>query len=154
MAAALLAQGLQVRIIDVAADRAQESRAIGIQARTLKVFEMMGISNEFLELGHRLHGATLDLQFAGKIFDLHFLLRDPHAESTLSEDDAHVFGPPDGLLAFFPLGRGRYRLIADNPPELRNAKEPALDEWQSIAGRRSSVPMKLSDLVVTSHFDA
>jgi 2-polyprenyl-6-methoxyphenol hydroxylase-like FAD-dependent oxidoreductase len=59
MAAALLAQGLQVRIIDSAADRAQESRAIGIQARTLEVFEISGIVDEFLDRGHRLHGVTI-----------------------------------------------------------------------------------------------
>jgi len=45
MAAALLAQGLRVRIIDSAADRAQETRAIGTQARTLEVFEIGGKSD-------------------------------------------------------------------------------------------------------------
>lgn len=48
-----------MRIIDSASDRAQESRAIGIQARTLEVFEISGIIDEFLELGHRLNGVTL-----------------------------------------------------------------------------------------------
>ena len=248
MAAALLAQGLHVRIIDSAADRAQESRAIGIQARTLEVFEISGILNEFLELGHRLNGVilygetgaeighldfghipsrypfiltlpqseterilgdhlrrsgleierqttlisfeqsdfavfakialpdgrneeicadwllgcdgarsevreSLGLQFAGKTFDLHFLLGDFHAESTLSEDHAHVFGRPEGLLAFFPLGKGRYRLVADNPPEqLRSEKKPTLSEWQGIADGRSSTQMKLSDLGWTTYF--
>ena len=248
MAAALLAQGLRVRIIDSAADRAQESRAIGIQARTLEVLEIAGSVDEFLELGHRLHGVTLygeagseighldfghipsrypfiltlpqseterilgdhlrgngleierqttlvgfeqsdfavlaritlpdgrqeeisadwllgcdgarskvretlGLQFAGKTFDLHFLLGDVHAESTLSEDHAHVFGRPEGLLAFFPLGKGRYRLVADNPPEhLRTEKKPTLSEWQEIADGRSNASMKLSDLGWTTYF--
>ncbi|HEX3443705.1 MAG TPA: FAD-dependent monooxygenase [Chthoniobacterales bacterium] len=248
MAAALLAQGLRVRIIDAADDRAQESRAIGIQARTLEALEISGIVDEFLELGHRLTGVRLygetgseighldfgyipsrypfilalpqseterilgnhlrrngleierrtalvgfeqsdltvlakialpdgrqeeistdwllgcdgarskvreilGLQFAGKTFDLHFLLGDLHAESTLSEDHAHVFGRPEGLLAFFPLGGRRYRLVADNPPEqLRTEKKPTLDQWQSIADGRSSVSMKLSDLGWTTYF--
>jgi len=248
MAAALLAQGLRVRIIDSAPDRAQESRAIGIQARTLEVFEISGVVDQFLGLGHRLNGVTLygetgseighldfgyipsrfpfiltlpqseterilgdhlrkhgleverqtaligfeksdltvlakialpdgrqeeisvdwllgcdgarskvrevlGLQFAGKTFDLHFLLGDVHAESALSEDHAHVFGRPEGLLAFFPLGKGRYRLVADNPPEqLRTEKKPTLNEWQSIADGRSSVSMKLSDLGWTTYF--
>jgi 2-polyprenyl-6-methoxyphenol hydroxylase-like FAD-dependent oxidoreductase len=248
MAAALLAQGLRVRIIDSAGDRAQESRAIGIQARTLEALEISGVVDEFLELGHRLTGVTLygeagseighldfgyipsrypfiltlpqseterilgdhlrrnglqierrtaligfeqsnltvtakialpdgqqeeisadwllgcdgarskvreilGLQFAGKTFDLHFLLGDLHAESILSEDHAHVFGRPEGLLAFFPLGAGRYRLVADNPPEqLRTEKRPTLKEWQSIADSRSSVPMKLGDLGWTTYF--
>jgi 3-(3-hydroxy-phenyl)propionate hydroxylase len=248
MAAALLAQGLQVRIIDSAADRAQESRAIGIQARTLEVFEISGIVDEFLDRGHRLHGVTiygaagpeighldfayipsrypflltlpqseterilgdhlgrnglqierhttlidfkqsdltvfakvvlpdgrqeeistdwllgcdgahskvreiLGLQFAGKTFDLHFLLGDVHADSNLPDDQAHVFGRPEGLLAFFPLGGGRHRLVADNPPEqFRTEKKPTLHEWQEITNRRSSVPVKLSDLGWTTYF--
>lgn len=248
MAAALLAQGLRVRIIDSAADRAQESRAIGIQARTLEVFEISGIVDEFLDRGHRLHGVTiygeagseighldfayipsrypflltlprseterilgdhlgrnglhierqttltdfkqseltvfaqvvlpdgrqeeistdwllgcdgahsrvreiLGLQFAGKTFDLHFLLGDVHAESNLPDDQAHVFGRPEGLLAFFPLGGGRHRLVADNPPErVRTEKKPTLQEWQEIIDRRSSVPVKLSDLGWTTYF--
>ena len=248
MAAALLAQGLQVRIIDSATDHAQESRAIGIQARTLELFEIAGVVDQFLELGHRLHGVTLygekgpevghldfgyipsrypfilalpqseterifgdhlrnhglqierqttligfeqtdfavfarialpdgrqeevvadwllgcdgarskvreilNLQFAGKTFDLHFLLGDFHAQSTLSEDHAHVFGRPEGLLAFFPLGKGRHRLVADNAPEqFRTEKKPTLEEWQHIADRRSSVPMRLSDLGWTTYF--
>lgn len=248
MTAAILAQGMRVRIIDSAADRAQESRAIGIQARTLEVFEIAGFVDEFLEIGHQLHGVNLygeagsevghldfgyipsrfpfiltlpqseterilgdhlrncglqierrttligfeqsdcgvsatialpdgrqedvtvdwllgcdgarskvrevlDLQFAGKTFDLHFLLGDLHAESSLAEDRAHVFGRPEGLLAFFPLGKGRYRLVADNAPEqFRTEKKPTLEEWQDIADRRSSVPMKLSDLGWTTYF--
>ncbi|MBV9731904.1 MAG: FAD-dependent monooxygenase, partial [Verrucomicrobia bacterium] len=247
-AAALLAQGLRIRIIDSSSDRAQESRAIGIQARTLELFEIAGVIDEFLELGHRLQGVTLygekgseighidfgyipsrypfiltlpqseterifgdhlqnhglpierrttltgfeqtdfavfarialpdgrqeevvadwllgcdgarskvreilDLQFAGKTFDLHFLLGDFHAESTLSEDHAHVFGRPEGLLAFFPLGKGRHRLVADNAPEqFRTEKKPTLEEWQDIVDRRSSVPMSLSDLGWTTYF--
>ena len=248
MAAALLAQGLRVRIIDSASDRAQESRAIGIQARTLEIFEIGGFVGEFLKLGHRLDGVTLygdkgseighldfayipsryqfiltlaqseterilsdhlrtnglqverrttligfeqsdfavfakialpdgrqeeistdwllgcdgahskvrevlDLLFAGKTFDLHFLLGDFHVESALTDDRAHIFGRPEGLLAFFPLGKGRYRLVADNPPEqLRTNKKPTLDEWQGIADGRSSVPMKLSDPGWTTYF--
>jgi FAD binding domain len=93
------------------------------------------------------------LQFAGKTFDLHFLLGDFHAKSTLSDDHAHVFGHPEGLLAFFPLGKERYRLVADNPSErLRTEKKPTLNEWQSIAESRSSVPLKLSDLGWTTYF--
>lgn len=248
MAAALLAQGMRVRIIDSAAERAQESRAIGIQARTLEVFEIAGLVDKFLEVGYQLHGVSLygeagpevghldfryipsrypfiltvpqgeterilgdhlqnhglqierrttligfeqsdftvsarialpdsrqedvavdwllgcdgarskvrealGLQFAGKTFDLHFLLGDLHAESSLAEDRAHVFGRPEGLFAFFPLGKGRYRLVADNAPEqFRTEKKPTLEEWQDIADRRSSVPMKLSDLGWTTYF--
>ena len=208
MATALAAQGLRFRIIDMAAARANESRAIGIQARTLEVLEMSGTVDEFLAVGHQLAGVTiygetgtkighltferilspyqfiltlaqseterilgdylrkrnveieretelvsfeqsdtgvsaqilapngeqeeistdwllgcdgvrsrvrevLNLGFSGKSYDLHFLLGDAHAESSLSDDEAHIFGRAEGLLAFFPLGKGLHRLIAD-----------------------------------------
>src|ERR1700757_754803 len=71
-AAALLAQGLHVRIIDSATDRAQESRAIGIQARTLEIFEIGGFVDEFLELGHRLEGVTLYGEKGSEIGHLDF----------------------------------------------------------------------------------
>jgi len=59
MGAALASQGLRCRVIDSAGGPAKESRAIGIQARTLEVLEMQGIAGEFLELGHRIHGVTI-----------------------------------------------------------------------------------------------
>ena len=72
MAAALSLQGLRFRIIDAAADRVDESRAIGIQARTIEIFEMCGISEEFLALGHRLNGLTIYGENGSKIGHLSF----------------------------------------------------------------------------------
>lgn len=48
-----------VRVIDRAPLPATHSRAIGIQARTLELFEQHRIVEPFLELGHRLRAANL-----------------------------------------------------------------------------------------------
>jgi 3-(3-hydroxy-phenyl)propionate hydroxylase len=48
-----------VRLIDRAPLPAAHSRAIGIQARTLELFEQHRIVEPFLELGHRLRAANL-----------------------------------------------------------------------------------------------
>jgi 3-(3-hydroxy-phenyl)propionate hydroxylase len=248
MGAALALQGLRCRVIDSAGGPAKESRAIGIQARTLEVLEMQGIAGEFLELGHRIHGITiygesgapvghltfdllptryaflltlaqseterilgdhletlgitierertlrsfeqsdrevcghltlpsgaeeevycdwligcdgahstvreaLGLEFAGKTFDLRFLLADVHAESSLSDCEAHIFGRDQGLLAVFPLGHGRHRLIADNPPEhFGSETRPSLEEWQEVVNARARVPVRLSDPDWTAFF--
>jgi 3-(3-hydroxy-phenyl)propionate hydroxylase len=248
MGAVLAAQGLQCRVIDSAAGPAKESRAIGIQARTLEVLEMQGMAGKFLELGHRIHGVTvygesgapaghltfdllpsrypflltlpqsqterilsnhlealgltierettlrsfeqsdrevcaqvvlssgaeeevrcdwligcdgahstvreaLGLEFAGKTFDLRFLLADVHAESSLSDTEAHIFGRGEGLFAVFPLGRERHRLIADNPPEqFGSEKRPSLEEWQAVVNERATVPMRLTDPDWTAFF--
>lgn len=52
-------QGLSCRIIDAAPEPEKESRAIGIQSRTLEVFEMGGFVEEFLDLGHPLKAFNL-----------------------------------------------------------------------------------------------
>jgi 3-(3-hydroxy-phenyl)propionate hydroxylase len=48
-----------VRLIDRAPQPAPYSRAIGIQARTLELFEQHRVIEPFLELGHRLRAANL-----------------------------------------------------------------------------------------------
>lgn len=53
--------GLSYRIIDKSSGPAPESRAIGIQARTLELFHKLGIADEFLEHGMRAAGAKLHL---------------------------------------------------------------------------------------------
>jgi 2-polyprenyl-6-methoxyphenol hydroxylase-like FAD-dependent oxidoreductase len=87
---------------------------------------------------------ALGLEFAGKTFDLRFLLADVHAESSLSDCEAHIFGRDQGLLAVFPLGHGRHRLIADNPPEhFGSETRPSLEEWQEVVNARARVPVRL-----------
>ena len=53
LAAQLLARGIQTRIIDTGDGPARQSRALGIQARTLELLDTMGMAEEFLARGHR-----------------------------------------------------------------------------------------------------
>lgn len=247
MAITVAAQGLRCRIIDAAPEPEKESRAIGIQSRTLETFEMAGCVEQFLERGHLLQafnlyghdgrrilhiefselpsryrylmtlpqeeteriltqklqalgvpverptrlisfeqsanrvsakletrqGETelscdwligcdgahsrvreqLGLQFAGKTYDLQFLLGDMHVETALTESEGHGFGRPNGLLAVFPLGGQRWRLIADYPEAGWEQREkPSLEEWQRLVDARASVPMRLSDPNWTAYF--
>jgi 2-polyprenyl-6-methoxyphenol hydroxylase-like FAD-dependent oxidoreductase len=56
LAIELARRGVEVSVLDKQPERPQESRAIGIHARTLEIFHQIGIVDEFLELGHRVHG--------------------------------------------------------------------------------------------------
>jgi len=58
MACELLRHGIRCRIIDKAAEPVQTSRALGIQARTLEVFAMMGVIDPILAAGTKARGAT------------------------------------------------------------------------------------------------
>src|SRR5258707_267403 len=53
LAAQLHAYGGRFRIIDRSLDRAHESRALGVQPRTLEVLAALGISDELIRHGNR-----------------------------------------------------------------------------------------------------
>jgi 2-polyprenyl-6-methoxyphenol hydroxylase-like FAD-dependent oxidoreductase len=59
LAIELARRGVEVRVLDKQPSRPQETRAIGIHARTLEVFDQLGLIDEFLELGHRLDGVVV-----------------------------------------------------------------------------------------------
>jgi 2-polyprenyl-6-methoxyphenol hydroxylase-like FAD-dependent oxidoreductase len=59
LAGELLHRGLTVRIIDEAATALPWSRAVGVHARTLEILQRMGVADELIAKGQRLHGATL-----------------------------------------------------------------------------------------------
>jgi 3-(3-hydroxy-phenyl)propionate hydroxylase len=254
---------IPVRLIDKALQPNPYSRAIGIQARTLELFEQHRLVKPFLELGHRarvanlfsngmrlarldfdpLHtrypyllfldqsvterlltehlatlGVTVErgvelmmfaqgsasiqatlrradghtetlrpsyviaadgahsmirhrlgLSFAGKTFEQTFLLADLHAETDWPDDEFHIFASGEGLVALFPMGHGRHRLIADHPVEPASAPEPAtpvvpgeaplnrvsppsLDECKALIARRVRERVDVSNLAWSSYF--
>ncbi len=55
----LVRRGVRVRIIDRHAGPARETRALGVQARTLEIYAQLGIVDRALELGKRGTGANL-----------------------------------------------------------------------------------------------
>src|ERR1700761_4235832 len=57
----------------------------------------------------------LGMNFAGKTFEQTFLLADLMADTDWPDDEFHIFASGDGLAALFPMGKNRYRLIADHP---------------------------------------
>lgn len=64
MACQLLRFNIPFRIIDKQADRAHESRAFGIQAKSMEIFQNLGVLSQFLEAG--LSGIELNFFINGK----------------------------------------------------------------------------------------
>ncbi len=52
-------RGVRTRIIDRHSGPAQQTRALGVQARTLEIYAKLGIAERALELGKRGNGANL-----------------------------------------------------------------------------------------------
>ena len=69
-----------------------------------------------------------------------------HADGTLEQASAPFMG-------LFPMGGGRFRLIASNPlSKPGKATEPSLDELQSIYDGRSHIPARFHDMTWSSWF--
>lgn len=59
MAFELALHGIDCRVIEKRLERSRESRALGVQARTLEIFHQLGIVDEALAVGHQIRGGTL-----------------------------------------------------------------------------------------------
>ncbi|HEY9713714.1 MAG TPA: FAD-dependent monooxygenase, partial [Chroococcales cyanobacterium] len=116
---------------------------------------------------------ALSLTFFGSQYPELFLLADAYLDSELSEDGMHLYNGDDGLLAIFPYGNKRFRIIADMPLDLKkeaavrrisestgassksqsqralsassiqSRKEPTQEEMQAIIDRRASSKVKI-----------
>jgi 2-polyprenyl-6-methoxyphenol hydroxylase-like FAD-dependent oxidoreductase len=237
---------IPVRLVDKAAEPSPYSRAIGIQARTLELFEQHRMVEPFLELGHRARVANLysngqrlaqldfdplqtrypyllfldqavterlltehlagfgvriergvelmsfdqgpaklqaslrhangrieslrpayligangahsvvrhglDVGFAGKTFEQSFLLADLQADTEWPDDEFSIFASGEGLVALFPMGDGRVRLIADQPAAESNREAPTIDECRTVIERRIHHRVTVSSLAWSSYF--
>ncbi|WP_175104082.1 FAD-dependent monooxygenase [Pararobbsia alpina] len=114
----------------------------------LEVAWIIGTDGAHSTVRHR-----LGIAFEGETLEQSFVLADLHVEWDLPEDEFHIFLSPEGLSAIFPLGGGRYRLIADAPDGAASGGEPpTLDECQAIMAARVRHPAKLSSLGWSSRF--
>ncbi len=105
------------------------------------------------EGAHSLVRTTLDLQFEGKTHDEQYALGDLHIDGDLPATDMHIFSSPHGFMGLFPMGGGRFRLIASNPfSKPSKDTEPSLDELQRIYDQRSPIPARFHDMTWSSWF--
>jgi 2-polyprenyl-6-methoxyphenol hydroxylase-like FAD-dependent oxidoreductase len=111
----------------------------------------------------------LGLSFEGKTFEQTFLLADLHAETEWPDDEFHIFASGEGLVALFPMGHGRHRLIADHAiepaavaspptpavlgePPLDRVPAPSLEQCKALIARRVRERVDVSDLAWSSYF--
>ncbi|MGF6954789.1 FAD-dependent monooxygenase [Paraburkholderia youngii] len=101
----------------------------------------------------------LGLNFEGKTFEQTFLLADLHAETDWPDDEFHIFASGDGLVALFPMGHGRHRLIADHAVEPSGAAAPSatpavpsLEQCKALIARRVRERVDVSELAWSAYF--
>ena len=133
-------------------DPAEGLRAVLLDANgTLEVVEPAALI--VAEGAHSLVRRTLNLPFAGRSLAQSYALADVHAESQISDDEISTFVNRDGLLAMFPMGSGRFRVIASDPaPHDSTAPPPDLAEIQRLYDDHSHIPARFHELVWSSRF--
>jgi 3-(3-hydroxy-phenyl)propionate hydroxylase len=97
----------------------------------------------------------LGVGFAGRPLEQTFLLADLAAIPGWPDDEIHLFTTGDGIAGLFPMGGGRYRLVADRPPEngvLSGEHGPSLEQCQALVRARAGAGIDLSDLTWSSYF--
>ncbi|MBY4865772.1 FAD-binding monooxygenase [Burkholderia sp. Bp9017] len=97
----------------------------------------------------------LGLGFAGHAFEQTFLLADFAAIPDWPEEEIHLFTTSAGIAALFPMGGGRFRLVADRPPGSDASPEtstPSLAECEAIVRARVGASISPSDLAWSSYF--
>ncbi len=93
----------------------------------------------------------LRMAFEGNTLTTHFILADLHVTGLgISQTEMALFLHAEGLLVFFPIAPGRYRLIADVGTEPRH--DPDLAEVQRIVDRRGPGGVALSQPVWLAGF--
>ncbi len=240
MALGLTLHRVPCRIIDKAAEPNDKSKAIAIHARTLEIFEGLGIADEVVQRGHQVRGMhlaadgrdvihvtfdrvpsrypyiltlaqseterilqerlegmgrqverqtellafsqngncvtatirrpdgreerlstrfligcdgahstvrhVLAMPFEGAEYEELFLLADVQVSWQFADDEARSFLSSAGTAAFFPMGQGRHRIIAEMAPDaVRSIEEPTLAEAQVLIDRLAPAGTVLAD---------
>lgn len=105
------------------------------------------------EGAHSLVRSTLAFPFEGRTFEQTYVLGDVHVEGDLHEGDFHLFSSELGFLGLFPLGHGRFRIIAGVPRSAAGeGTAPSTEDLQAVYDQRASVPARLSDMRWASWF--
>lgn len=99
LASELLRHGLTVRIVDASAAIDPHSRAIAIHARTLEIFDALGIGGAFVERGKKLVGATIWAQGPDPVARIDFDLLDSRHRYVLTVSQAVTEELLAGLVA-------------------------------------------------------
>jgi 2-polyprenyl-6-methoxyphenol hydroxylase-like FAD-dependent oxidoreductase len=97
---------------------------------------------------------TLGLEFTGHPEPNDWMLADAHIAGPLARDEVSVFWGEEGVLAFFPIDRTRFRMIADLGTAATNTPPPAptLAEAQAKVAERGPGGLTLSDPVWLATF--
>src|SRR5262245_19825753 len=140
LAAQLSRFGTPFRIIDRLPDRAQESRALGVQARTLEILQHLGIGDELVARGNKSAAVTMHVEgrVAPRVSLSDFAARDTRYPYILFVSQVET----EGLLAQHLAARG---VTIERGTELAQFSEGASGvscELRNAAGQLERVDVR------------
>jgi len=96
---------------------------------------------------------TVGARFQGNTLPSDWMLADVIIDGHIPHDELTICWTPQGILAFFPIGTTRFRVIADlGHTTDTDAAAPTIDEVQQILDRRGPPGLQAHDPVWTSRF--
>ncbi len=88
----------------------------------------------------------LGMRFEGVEYEEQFVLADVQINWQFAEDEARTYLSRQGTAAYFPMGGGRYRIVAEIPPSAGTVSdEPTLAEVQALIDRLGPPGTQLTD---------
>ncbi len=91
--------------------------------------------------------------FEGSTLPSDWLLADVGLEGGIAQNELTICWTPDGVLAFFPIGRTRFRVIADlGLATAAGERPPTLEDIQALLARRGPPGLRAHDPVWISRF--
>jgi len=93
---------------------------------------------------------ALGMAFEGVEYQTIFSLADVHVDWSNAPDELFIYLADNGLVAFFPIGGGRYRVVAETP--IANTNPPTLGEFQTFVDGCAPAGTRLHDPVWLERF--
>lgn len=120
-------------------------------AETIGADWLIGCDGAHSTVRHRLGFA-----FEGETLESDWILADVHLHgSDVVSDEIRIYWHADGVLAFFPITPGRFRVIADlgeTPPGAARRPDPTLADVQALLDRRGPGEIVAGDAIWLSAF--
>jgi 2-polyprenyl-6-methoxyphenol hydroxylase-like FAD-dependent oxidoreductase len=96
----------------------------------------------------------LGIPFAGEFEPNDWMLADVHVDGPIAPDEISAYWHSLGVLIFFPMSPGRFRVIADlgRAPGTDKPADPTLDEVQRLVDGRGPAGVRVHDPIWLSGF--
>ncbi|MFB1298985.1 FAD-dependent monooxygenase [Mycobacterium sp. pW049] len=96
---------------------------------------------------------SLGLQFPGRTLPHNYVLADLHVDGDIAQDQVSIFLARNGFIALFPMGEGRFRVMATDPDEVAGQMgEPTVEHIQLLYDRVAHIPARLHSMNWSSRF--